>query len=1211
MADTIKLKELANLIRYASSSGENTAERVGRLLVGILDTIDAEELAKVFLRRDKGEQTSYLMKLLGGAEIADGLTVDSIIASELAKLKKGLTVTGGADIDYLRVLETISAKLIDAVKVDATDVNATNSVNAKTVTASEKATTLNLLVQALASTYDLHVSHVATMMRTIIKDYVSSEAFTPGLTGEGFKISKAINGDWNLEIDNIVVRKVMTIFEMVISKVRSVNGGLVISPANGRIKSVSETTGSPAYCVLGIEGDMQFVVDDFVRCQVFNGGQAKYYWVRVASVSGDSILVLKSEFANGAVPAVGDDLVQMGNKTNTARQGVIYLTASEDGKPRISVLDGVNSTSTVGKNKVILGCLDGITDADFPADFQPSGYGLYAMNVFLKGIFVLRSGKSVESEFETVRNALTTLSQEFSVAMGEFTSKITEVKEYADGKVDGVIFGSRNLLIDSGVEFGAANYNLGNKMYSPFERKKGKQYTITMCYTLGDNNSNITAYEASGSYGAASFSTRGSRVIESKTFTPVHPDWGIGSQSMGFYQFPNDQFGSKIHWVTIVEGNKGLSAFTPAPEDVTADAQAKANDAKQAAINDAVGKYPTKTEFSTSITQLSNSISLKVSQNDFNALGRRVGSAESAIVQQATQISAQVTKVNDLTGRVASAELALNPDNIWLGIKSNVDASISLYKTQVDARLLDPNKYYLVTISMATTVPYTITVERTLSGNYGVPPYSAHASGFTVICKWQSNGSGWGGSNIKRIIQTLEYRFVGSCPVGSIGQILESSQEYVYVRGGSIYNIRVEGTSSTTVVLHTSDHFPYPAYPDIRRPSPIDSVVTPIVDLDQKVTEEQVKTGISIAPGIINVFGKQISLAGAVTFSSMASDAQGKINDAQNAANAAGAAAGAAKNTADKAITDAANSLVTSRNNIAAQLGYGSYDAMSAAAIAGKTIINGGMIRTELLDARAIVTGVLAATDVTATNLTVTGNSKIGGMSIVNNKLTGNSIEITNDAIIGGFKVSSYGLTNNGNNDAYIYIDVNSGGSKRSAAIGNRLPSVSGIDSASLFMASGAGENRAMIISATGSTTNHKVFGGKANLAIEATGGIAWKMNQADHWCMPGLIKAVTYYNSWSSISRTQEWGHGCMLGQLTRASDQIFRLNHDIGHTDYYISVMPYLPNINNQWWNSIPSIVGVNADRVEFQFRTDGGGETSPLRFTVLFFGRPGINS
>ena len=94
--------------------------------------VDIEELAKVFLRKDKAEQTEYLLKLLGGAEI-----------------RGGLNVTGGADIDYLRVLETISAKLVDAMQVNATN-----------VTASEQVTTLNLLVQALAETYDLNVSHV-------------------------------------------------------------------------------------------------------------------------------------------------------------------------------------------------------------------------------------------------------------------------------------------------------------------------------------------------------------------------------------------------------------------------------------------------------------------------------------------------------------------------------------------------------------------------------------------------------------------------------------------------------------------------------------------------------------------------------------------------------------------------------------------------------------------------------------------------------------------------------------------------------------------------------------------------------------------------------------------------------------------------------------------------------------------------------------------
>jgi hypothetical protein len=329
-------------------------------------------------------------------------------------------------LSSLRTLAEMADRALSRLKDDTAEGLVTfkkGFTSEEDVTVSKKITTLNLLVQKLAEIYNLNVSNVATLFQTIVKDYVSSESFVPGITGEGMKLYKALNGDWDLEVDNVVIRKGMTVFELIISKIRSVNGGLVVSPANGRVKSVSETTGSPTYYVLGIEGDMTFVADDLVRCQVFSATGTKYYWVPIDSVSGETILILKSEFPDGVVPAIGDDLVQMGNKTNTARQGVLYLTASEDGKPRFSVLDGVSSTDLTGKSKVILGCLDGITDSDFPSDAQPSGYGLWAGNVFLKGLFILRNGKSVEDELS---DQITAVQTAFEIREGEINTKVTQ-----------------------------------------------------------------------------------------------------------------------------------------------------------------------------------------------------------------------------------------------------------------------------------------------------------------------------------------------------------------------------------------------------------------------------------------------------------------------------------------------------------------------------------------------------------------------------------------------------------------------------------------------------------------------------------------------------------------------------------------------------------------------------------------------------------------
>lgn len=472
-------------------------------------------------------------------------------AKETVTFSKGLIVGDtAASIDENGNVEVGSVTA--RTKVKAATLEVTGSANVGTlhsegnistgadIWAKGDTHTLNLLVQALAKTYDLNVEHVATLFQTIVKDYISSERFIPGLMGEGMKLYKAINGDWNLEIDNAVVRKAMTIFELIISKVRAVNGGLVISSANGRVKSVSETSGDPAYYVLGIEGDMMFVTDDLVRCQVYTSGHVKYYWVPVASVNDDSILILKSVFPNGTTPAIGDDLVQMGNLTNPNRQGILYLTTSEDGKPRISVLDGVNSTSLAGKNKVILGCLDGMTDTDFPADFQPSGYGLYAMNCFLKGIFILRNGKSIEQEFSNIATELAAIPGKVELAIRSM--KVADV----------------NLLYDSNHKLNANPYQMGAYKYD-VHLEAGKTYTLTVCYKCADSDV-IRAYN-NPSYGwIGTLPKSAEETVLSQPITPINPDGAY----FYFYKFPQQESTETyIKWAVITEGSVGVANWIP------------------------------------------------------------------------------------------------------------------------------------------------------------------------------------------------------------------------------------------------------------------------------------------------------------------------------------------------------------------------------------------------------------------------------------------------------------------------------------------------------------------------------------------------------------------------------------------------------------------------------------------------------------------------
>lgn len=95
MADSVDiLKKLAKQVRNATQEGENTAERVGRVLVGILENLsqyDIDKLSEYFLRKDQSDGTSFLLKF--------GEFIDSMIAGKGA----GIFPDGRGQFERLEV----------------------------------------------------------------------------------------------------------------------------------------------------------------------------------------------------------------------------------------------------------------------------------------------------------------------------------------------------------------------------------------------------------------------------------------------------------------------------------------------------------------------------------------------------------------------------------------------------------------------------------------------------------------------------------------------------------------------------------------------------------------------------------------------------------------------------------------------------------------------------------------------------------------------------------------------------------------------------------------------------------------------------------------------------------------------------------------------------------------------------------------------------
>lgn len=252
-----------------------------------------------------------------------------------------------------------------------------------------------ITVHQLAEMENIDVKVLARIAKAFVTQ-IGSEKFVDGFFGEGYQIWKAIaTGDWNFTIDRLTVRKVMTVYELIVQKIRSVGGMVVVSAGNGKVKDVEQVGLEYKFA---FEDENTFQEHDLMRCQVWTGSGVKYYWVEVVRVEDGAVYTRVADFA-GVEPSAGDEVVLMGNTQNPLRQGLVLISAAEDGQPRVDVLDGVKTTNFDDCLKARMGGLDGITDSRFPTDMQPQGYGLYANNCYLTGVFVLSNGKDVQTQF--------------------------------------------------------------------------------------------------------------------------------------------------------------------------------------------------------------------------------------------------------------------------------------------------------------------------------------------------------------------------------------------------------------------------------------------------------------------------------------------------------------------------------------------------------------------------------------------------------------------------------------------------------------------------------------------------------------------------------------------------------------------------------------------------------------------------------------------
>lgn len=170
-----------------------------------------------------------------------------------------------------------------------------------------------------------------------ITDLSTQTHNTQQLTAKGVYTERLTGKD--LVVDNLTVNKAAHFFSLSIDEVRSVGGQLILTPASAKLDKVEVQGNGNLKCSWkNSDGNKkvvnQFLANDLVVCQTFNlETGSTYYWRKCneAGTDGDYNYIILSntdkDSKSNSNPSVGDEIVQLGNLTDTSRQSAIIISA--------------------------------------------------------------------------------------------------------------------------------------------------------------------------------------------------------------------------------------------------------------------------------------------------------------------------------------------------------------------------------------------------------------------------------------------------------------------------------------------------------------------------------------------------------------------------------------------------------------------------------------------------------------------------------------------------------------------------------------------------------------------------------------------------------------------------------------------------------------------------------------------------------------------
>lgn len=381
----------------------------------------------------------------------------------------------------------------------------------------------------------------------ITTDEIISDNFVSGPLGEGMNLIRRDSSCKSyLEIDKIFARYKAVFAALEIRKLTYAGGNYIFSPAGATCTMVEDKEGFYRCYFTADDGEKAvenlFRTDDFVQCResniksgTYENISNRYYWRRCIATGDDYIDLSKSDCdTDSDIPAIGDSMVTIGNKTVSTRQNAIIISVYGEGSPSFIQYKGINTFSLEGKAKIII---------------SPD------QNRFT-GKFTFETGEDAEESIGNIQNNL-----------------------------DNLQVGETNLLDNSNKGWKNTGYPIATIYLGDYKPKQGEECTIVIKGKLGANKTSWGVYNSGGNVVLASFYPGGpdTDYIALKTFK-----WTLGTPAVDntfirIYPIPNNEINeeSEIEWVKLVLGNKTSLLWTPSINDqkqiATDIAQAKAD----------------------------------------------------------------------------------------------------------------------------------------------------------------------------------------------------------------------------------------------------------------------------------------------------------------------------------------------------------------------------------------------------------------------------------------------------------------------------------------------------------------------------------------------------------------------------------------------------------------------------------------------------------